>query len=97
MKNSQLGERAAQPSRSSQSFAVMLRRGLVHMPVVVHMRTVPMNVQMLPDDSWMRGREFLAQPTRHAGKVQNPQQDQHQPDREFHRQARARWNCQVKK
>jgi hypothetical protein len=67
------------------------------MPMVVHVGIVLMHVSVLAGDMRMGRGKSLAEPFRDAGEIQNAEQNQHQPHREFHGQTDARGNHHLKK
>src|SRR5207302_2969096 len=62
------------------------------MPMKMQVVVVLVEVGMRSDQGRMAGRKFFAEPFHGAGEVEKGEQDEHEANREFHREARARWN-----
>ncbi len=65
------------------------------MDVLMTMRSMLMRMGMDNLCVLVSGRESVGDPLRDPGKVEHTQQNQHQADREFHRQPNLYWNYQV--
>ena len=91
----ELAEDAVHPSDGRGFGRVAMLFGIVSMRMAVN--EIAMNVRMRMRVSMrMRrirgGRERLGHPARESSKVQNSQQDQHQPDRQLHGESEPRRN-----
>jgi len=62
------------------------------MPMKMQVVVVLVEVGMRSDQGRMAGRKFFAEPFHGAGEVEKAEQDEHEANREFHREARARRN-----
>src|SRR5207302_641215 len=62
------------------------------MPMKMQVVVVLVEVGMRSDLGRMAGRKFFAEPFHGAGEVEKAEQDEHEANREFHREARARRN-----
>lgn len=76
-------------------FQVHMNFRSMRMHVLVTLRAMLVRMGMHNLSVRMSGSKSIGDPLRDAGKVQYAQQDEHQADRQFHRQANLDWNRQI--
>src|ERR1700760_3792016 len=75
---------------------MMLFGRLMLVPVKMQRAAVFVNVGVLTGNGGMRGREFFAHPLGDAGEIEDAEKYKHQADGEFHGEADARRDHNVK-
>ena len=83
VKEAEVHEGFAQPTRRGEAIAVMLLDGRVRVPVKMKAVVMFVDVGMRSGYARVRGREFFAKPFHGSGEIENAKQDQHQANGEF--------------